>query len=66
MRKQLLKYGFLTLLGILLFRAASEVAFYQRGQEAIGGEFFFLLLPVLYPLFTDMVHGLRELWKELF
>lgn len=65
MRKQLLKYSFLTLLGVVLFRAASAVAFYQRGREAIGGEFFFLLLPVLYPLFADMAHGVRELWKEL-
>lgn len=42
------KYATLTLVGVLLFRAGQAHALAERGYEALGGEVFALLLPVLY------------------
>lgn len=42
------KYAALTLAGFLLFRAGQTRALAERGYEALGGEVFALLLPVLY------------------
>lgn len=42
------KYAALTLVGVLLFRAGQAHALAERGYEALGGEVFALLLPVLY------------------
>lgn len=42
------KYAALTLVGVLLFRAGQAHALAERGYEALGGEAFALLLPVLY------------------
>ncbi len=42
------KYAALTLVGILLFRTGQAQALVERGYEALGGEVFALLLPVLY------------------
>ena len=42
------KYAALTLVGVLLFRAGQARALAERGYEALGGEVFALLLPVLY------------------
>ena len=44
----IVKYTALTLVGVLLFRAGQAHALAERGYEALGGEAFALLLPVLY------------------
>jgi len=48
MKNKLLKWTGITISGILLFMAGSRQAFRYRGYDAIGGEVFLLLLPVIY------------------
>ena len=42
------KYILLTGGGVLLYILAAKYALAERGYFAVGGEVFFLLLPVLY------------------
>lgn len=42
------KYTFLTVAGIILFRAGAAYGLKERGYSAVGGEVFALLLPVLW------------------
>ncbi len=41
-------YAFLTVAGVLLFKAGAAYALRERGYHAVGGEAVALLLPVLY------------------
>lgn len=58
-----IKYAILTLIGIILFRAGAAAGLRDRGYEAVGGEAFALLLPVLYYLISttlrDWVDDIR-------
>ena len=54
------KYAALTLAGIILFRAGAAYGLKERGYSAAGGEAFALLLPVLYPLISDVVRDYIE------
>ena len=60
------KYIFLTAAGIILFKYASAYATAQRGREAIGGEYFLLLLPAIYAAAADMIHGTAQEIAEIF
>lgn len=67
--KETIKYGALTVLGVCLFKMASEYALRERGYFAVGGEIFLLLLPVFYYLLSEMADSIRDdlgdVWKEL-
>ena len=52
--RTIIKYAILTLIGIVLFRAGAA-GLRERGYEAVGGEAFALLLPVLYYLIATTV-----------
>ena len=63
----------LELLTVLLLTAAAfawgrQAARIERGYEAIGGEYLFLLLPAIYytgkRTILDWVAEIRELWRE--
>jgi len=63
----------LELTAVLLMTALSFVwgkgtARIERGYEAIGGEYLFLLLPVIYytgkRTILDWITEIRELWRE--
>lgn len=43
-----IKYAILTLLGVILYKAAADYALQIRGYCAVGGEVFILSLPLLY------------------
>lgn len=59
------KYAFLLAVGIVLFKQANAYAYAQRGYEAIGGEGFFLLLPLLWYLITTTIRDtVRDIRKE--
>lgn len=60
MRKNIVKYGALTVLGICLYGISAEFAIRERGYFAVGGEFFLLLLPVFYYLFAEMANDIRS------
>lgn len=61
----ILKYLALTLLGFLLFKMAAKQARFDRGYAAIGGEAFFLFLPVFYYLISKTVRDwLDDLKKK--
>lgn len=49
------KYVFLTACGIALYRAGAACALAERGYKAVGGEAFFLFLPLFYYLFSTMI-----------
>lgn len=58
------KYATLTAGGILLYLCAAKYALAERGYRAVGGEVFFLLLPVLYYIVATMVRDLiRDIKK---
>lgn len=52
------KYVTLTVCGILLYLLVAKYALTQRGYFAMGGEVFFLLLPVLYYIAATMIRDI--------
>lgn len=52
------KYATLTVCGILLYLFVAKYALAQRGYFAVGGEMFFLLLPVLYYIVATMIRDI--------
>lgn len=48
MMKTVIKYLFISLVGAVGFVAANSAATVSRGYDAIGGEVFFIILPVLW------------------
>lgn len=54
-RRIVIKYAILTLVGIILFCAGAAAALKERGYQAVGGEVFALLLPVLYYLISTTI-----------
>lgn len=57
-------YAFLTVAGVLLYKAGAAYALRERGYHAIGGEALALLLPVLYycgeATVRDIVRGMKD------
>lgn len=62
--RTIIKYAILTLIGIVLFRAGAAAALRDRGYEAVGGEAFALLLPVLYYLISTTVKDWIDYIRE--
>lgn len=61
----ILKYSALTVLGVILFKIGAAQALVDRGYSAIGGEVFFLFLPVFYYLISKTVRDcLDDLRKK--
>lgn len=62
------KYTFLTVCGVLLYRVAAAYALMERGYYAVGGEVFALFLPVLFyigsVMWRDMRRELQTLKEE--
>ena len=48
----------LAVCGILLYLFVAKYALAQRGYFAVGGEMFFLLLPVLYYIVATMIRDI--------
>ena len=57
-------YAFLTLAGVLLYKAGAAYALRERGYFAVGGEALALLLPALYycaaATIRDIIKDRRE------
>ncbi|MFC6464983.1 hypothetical protein ACFP65_08375 [Marinilactibacillus sp. GCM10026970] len=51
------KYTIWTLLGILLTLEAVRYEFERRGSLEFGGEYFFLLLPII-------VYFIKAIWRD--
>lgn len=49
------KYMFLTACGFVLYRAGAACALAERGYIAVGGEAFFLFLPLFYLAFSALI-----------
>lgn len=49
----------LTLIGIAMFKIGSDIAFVERGYEALGGEIVFLILPHIC---AAIVRVFRKWW----
>lgn len=57
-------YAFLTMAGVLLFKAGAAYALRERGYHAVGGEALALLLPVLYYCAAATVRDIIKDWRE--
>lgn len=55
-------YAFLTVAGVLLFKAGAAYALRERGYYAVGGEALALLLPVLY---YTMAATIRDIVRDM-
>ena len=57
-------YAFLTVAGVLLYKAGAVYAMRERGYFAVGGEALALLLPVLYycaaAIIRDIVRDMKD------
>ena len=62
--KTLIKYAVLTLIGILLFQIGAAQALAFRGYHAIGGEVFFLFIPVFYWIISTMIRDFKKKKKK--
>lgn len=64
----LLELAVVLLLTAVAFVWGVQTARIERGYEAIGGEYLFLLLPAIYytgkRTILDWIADLRELWRE--
>ena len=60
------KYISLEAAGIILFKFASAYLAAKRGCDAVGGEYFLLLLPAIYAAAKDMAQGLDREIREIF
>jgi drug/metabolite transporter superfamily protein YnfA len=63
-KKAIIKYLILTFCGVALFLLAHEYANYTRGYAAIGGEGFFILLPVFWRLGMSTVRDIKTMFSE--
>jgi len=58
--KTVTKYAVLTVLGVVFFKIASAWALAERGYAALGGEGFFLLLPVVWWILSTTIRDFTE------
>jgi hypothetical protein len=65
MKRQILKYIALAVIGVALSLAAHQYATESRGYEAIGGEFVFVLLPVLWWFLEQIIRDWLKEWRKL-
>ena len=57
-------YAFLTVAGVLLYKAGAAYALRERGYFAVGGEALALLLPVVYYCAATTVRDIIKDWRE--
>lgn len=62
--KVIIKYISLAIVGAVLFAAASPVANASRSTESIGGEAFFLTLPLFWWLVDEMLKDFKRIFKH--
>ena len=58
------RYAFLTVAGVLLYKLGAAYAMRERGYFAVGGEALALLLPVVYYCAAATVRDIIEDWRE--
>lgn len=57
-------YVFLTVAGVLLYKAGAAYATKEREYFAVGGEALALLLPVLYYCAASTIREIIKDWRE--
>ena len=57
-------YVFLTVTGVLLYKAGAAYAMRERGYFAVGGEALALLLPVVYYCAAATIRNIVRDWKN--
>ena len=58
------KFLFLTLCGFLFFFVGSQLAYIERGYPALGGEVFFLLTPLIFPIVSSAVSAAYKVIQQ--
>ena len=68
MKKFILKYLAIAILGFVLFKNANELANATRVVDGVGGEGLFLILPLLWWIveetFKDFAIVCKKMWRE--
>lgn len=57
-------YAFLTVAGVVLYKAGAMYALRERGYHAVGGEALALLLPVLYYAVAVTIGDIIKDWRK--
>lgn len=69
MVKKIIKYAFLTVCGVILFIIVNRAANEERTVASIGGEAFFLTLPIMWwavkRIAKDFINEYRKMWHEI-
>ncbi len=69
MIKKLIKYAILTVCGVVLFISVNQSANLDRTTPSIGGEAFFLILPLMWWIIErtakDFIREHKRIWHEI-
>lgn len=63
---KILQFLLLVAIGVICWWHFGNVAYAQRGYEAIGGEVVFLALPLVYYIFVGTMQEIADSYNELF
>lgn len=69
MVKKIIKYAILTVCGVILFIIVNRAANEERTAASIGGEVFFLTLPIMWwavkRIANEFLNEYRKMWHEI-
>ena len=69
MIKKTVKYVILTICGVILFVIVNRAANIERPTASVGGEMFFLILPILWWVVgrtvKDLISEIKRKWREI-
>lgn len=63
--KTIVKYVVLFVCGIVLFHVGSVLGYADRGYKALGGEIFFLFLPLFYYSLSAMYRDVKKIIEDI-
>ena len=69
MAKKIIKYAIITVCGVILFIVVNQASNAERPAPSVGGEIFFLILPVMWWLTEKAIKDIRDefkrMWREI-
>lgn len=67
--KKAIKYAILTVCGVILFITVNRAANAERSAASVGGEAFFLILPLMWWIVErtvkDLLTEYKRMWLEI-
>ena len=69
MVKKIIKYALITACGVILFVVLNQASNAERPAPSVGGEIFFLILPVMWWLIEKAIKDIwgefKRMWREI-